>query len=188
MTGAGTLGNVPAAFLPALRARFGALVRELSKFGTVGGIAFAIDLAIFNVLLQTGFESLIAKTISTVIATTVAFAGNRFWTWRHRAHDNMARQYTLFFVLNAIGLGIGLSCLAISHYALGSIWPALQTPLADNISGQLVGTAVGTLFRFWSYKRFVFRATTEPDQGTEGQRPERHAANVATPSPVRDTA
>ena len=30
---------VLAAALPALRARFGALVRELSKFGTVGGIA-----------------------------------------------------------------------------------------------------------------------------------------------------
>jgi putative flippase GtrA len=71
----------------------------------------------------------------------------------------MARQYSTFFVLNAVGLGIGLSCLAISHYALGQIWPALQSPLADNISGQLVGTALGTLFRFWSYKRFVFRAT-----------------------------
>ena len=163
MTRAGTLGSVPAAFLPALRARFGALVRELSKFGTVGGIAFAIDFAIFNVLLHQGFESLLAKTISTVLATTVAFAGNRYWTWRHREHTNMARQYTLFFLLNAVGLGIGLTCLAISHYALGAFWPEFQTPLADNISGQFVGTAVGTLFRFWSYRRFVFGDTVVPD-------------------------
>jgi len=163
VTGAGTLGSVPAAFLPALRARFGALVRELSKFGTVGGIAFAIDFAIFNVLLHQGFESLLAKTISTVLATTVAFAGNRYWTWRHREHTNMARQYTLFFLLNAVGLGIGLTCLAISHYALGAFWPEFQTPLADNISGQFVGTAVGTLFRFWSYRRFVFGDTVVPD-------------------------
>jgi putative flippase GtrA len=163
VTGAGTLGSVAARILPALRARFGALVRELSKFGTVGGIAFAIDLAIFNVLLQAGFESLLAKTISTVLATTVAFTGNRFWTWRHREHTNMARQYTMFFLLNGVGLGIGLSCLAISHYGLGAIWPEFQTPLADNISGQLVGTAVGTLFRFWSYRRFVFGGTPVPD-------------------------
>jgi putative flippase GtrA len=161
----GTLGSVPASDASAqgrghsLRERLTALVRELGKFGTVGGIAFLIDLAVFNVLLQSGFETLVAKTISTVIAATVAFVGNRFWTWRHREHHNMARQYTTFFVLNAVGLGIGLSCLAISHYALGQIWPALQSPLADNISGQLVGTALGTLFRFWSYKRFVFRAT-----------------------------
>ena len=164
MTSPGTVGSVPAAFLPALRARFGALVRELSKFGTVGGIAFAIDFAIFNVLLHQGFESLLAKTISTVLATTVAFAGNRFWTWRHRGHANMARQYTLFFLLNAVGLGIGLTCLAISHYALGAFWPEFQTPLADNISGQFVGTAVGTLFRFWSYRRFVFRDAAAADE------------------------
>ena len=138
-------------------------MRELSKFGTVGAVAFAIDLVIFNVLLQNGLESLLAKTISTVLATTVAFAGNRFWTWRHREHSNMAKQYTMFFLLNGVGLGIGLACLAISHYGLGSIWPEFQTPLADNISGQLVGTAVGTLFRFWSYRRFVFGDAVVPD-------------------------
>jgi putative flippase GtrA len=171
-----------------LRAKLRALIRELGKFGTVGAISFAIDVAIFNLLLRAGWETLFAKTVSTVIATTVAFVGNRFWTWRDRAHDNMARQYTLFFVLNAVGLGIGLACLAISHYALGSVWPAFQTALADNISGLLIGTGLGTLFRFWSYKRFVFRATPTPDPGPAGQRSEQHATNVATPSPVRDTA
>ena len=129
----------------------------------VGSTAFAIDLIIFNVLLRSGSETLLAKTISTVIATTLAFLGNRFWTWRHRQHHNMARQYTTFFLLNAVGLGIGLTCLAISHYGLGQIWPALQTPLADNISGQLVGTALGTLFRFWSYRRFVFPDAAVPE-------------------------
>lgn len=169
MTGAGTVGAVPAAILPALRARFGALVRELSKFGTVGGIAFAIDLAIFNLLLlEFGFESLLAKAISTVIATTVAFFGNRFWTWRHREHANMARQYTLFFLLNGVGLGIGLTCLAISHYGLGAVWPEFQSPLADNIAGQFVGTAMGTLFRFWAYRRFVFGEAPIAEPGPAG--------------------
>ncbi|AGL20982.1 GtrA family protein [Actinoplanes sp. N902-109] len=183
MTKAGTLGFVPAAaLLPALRARFGALVRELSKFGTVGSIAFAIDLVIFNVLLQLGAESLLAKTGSTVIATTVAFIGNRYWTWRHRAHAGMARQYSLFFLLNGVGLGIGLACLAISHYGLGTIWPEFQTPLADNISGQLVGTAVGTLFRFWSYRRFVFGETTAA-QPTPEPAPVDPAPLVHDPTP-----
>jgi putative flippase GtrA len=152
----------PSGVVARLRERFGHLVKELGKFGTVGGIAFLIDSAIYNVLLPTGMETLVAKTIATVIATTFAFFGNRFWTWRHREHQHMARQYTMFFLLNAVGLGIGLACLAISHYGLGQIWPALQSPLADNISGQLIGTALGTLFRFWSYKRYVFRAAPLP--------------------------
>ncbi|GGL08544.1 GtrA family protein [Mangrovihabitans endophyticus] len=140
-----------------LRAKLGGLIREVSKFGTVGGLAFAIDFLVFNALLKLGAETLVAKTTSTVIATTIAFVGNRFWTWRHRAHHHMGRQYTMFFLLNAIGLGIALACLAISHYGLGHFWPVLQSQLADNISGQLIGSAFGTLFRFWSYRRFVFR-------------------------------
>ena len=168
VTRPGTLGSVPATITTdqgrghGLRDRLIALIHEVSKFGTVGGIAVLVDLAIFNVLLQMGSETLAAKTVSTVVATTVAFLGNRFWTWRHREHHNMARQYTMFFLLNAVGLGIGLACLAISHYGLGQIWAALQSPLADNISGLLIGTALGTLFRFWSYKRFVFRAVSVP--------------------------
>lgn len=186
VTAPGSLGTVPETSTltrPGLRVRLGALVRELGKFGTVGGISFTIDLVIFNILLHAGVETLFAKTISTVIATTFAFAGNRFWTWRHRAHTNMARQYTMFFVLNAIGLGIGLACLAISHYGLGQFWPSFQSRLADNISGSLVGTAFGTLFRFWSYRRFVFPAH-DADQHHE-----RQTASVTSPSsPVRDSA
>jgi putative flippase GtrA len=180
---------VPAAILPALRARFGALVRELSKFGTVGGIAFAIDFAIFNVLLHQGFESLLAKTVSTVLATTVAFFGNRYWTWRHRGHAPMARQYTMFFLLNGVGLGIGLTCLAISHYGLGAIWPEFQSPLADNISGQLVGTAMGTMFRFWSYRRFVFGDTAVPEPSRPTSPPAAPTGEpVATAQSVPPTA
>jgi putative flippase GtrA len=186
VTTPGTLGTVPETSPPphsGLRARLGALVRELGKFGTVGGISFTIDLVIFNVLLQADVETLFAKTISTVIATTFAFAGNRFWTWRHREHSNMARQYTLFFALNAIGLGIGLACLAISHYGLGQIWPAFQSRLADNISGSLIGTAFGTLFRFWSYRRFVFPARKA------GEQHEHPTASVTSPSSsLRDSA
>ena len=182
MTTAGTLGCVPdtSPTQPTgLRARVRGLIYELGKFGLVGGTAFAIDTLILNVLLHNGMEPLVAKTISTVLATSVAFFGNRYWTWRHQAHSHMARQYTMFFLLNAIGLGIALSCLAISHYALGQIWPALQTQLADNISGQFIGTAVGTLFRFWSYRRFVFRASAEVHP----------AATVTSPSsPIGDSA
>ncbi len=138
--------------------RFGHLVRELSKFATVGGIAFFIDFLLFNYLISLhGMEQLTAKTVSTVVAATIAFLGNRFWTWRHRKRSNPAREYALFFFFNAVGLGIAVACLAVSRYGLGSIWPQVfETRLADNIASFVVGTGLGTLFRFWSYRRFVF--------------------------------
>jgi putative flippase GtrA len=170
--GTGSLGGVPATvtgdqpsspgtrhgLLRSLRDRFGHLIHELGKFGAVGAIAFVVDFALFNVAIQAwGMEELTAKTFSTVIAATVAFIGNRFWTWRHRERSGMAREYSLYFFFNAVGLGIGLVCLAISHYGLGSIWPGVfKSLIADNIAANLIGTILGTLFRFWSYRRFVF--------------------------------
>ncbi|MDM4722479.1 GtrA family protein [Micromonospora sp. WMMA1363] len=138
--------------------RFGHLVREMSKFATVGGVAFLLDFALFNVLTAAqGVEQVTAKTISTVVAATLAFLGNRFWTWRHRRGPNPAREYALFFLFNGVGLGITVACLAISRYGLGQVWPQVfQTPLADNIASYIVGTGLATLFRFWSYRRFVF--------------------------------
>jgi putative flippase GtrA len=143
--------------------RFGHLVHEVSKFATVGGVAFVVDFVLFNYSSAVlHVESLAAKTISTVVAATVAFIGNRFWTWRHRERSNPARQYALFFFLNGVGLAIGLACLAVSRYALGAIWPGIfHTALADNIASFVVGMGLGTLFRFWSYRRFVFINTDD---------------------------
>ena len=100
-----------------------------------------------------------AKTISTVIATVFAYQANREWTWRDRQRRGWVREYALFFVLNAVGLAITLLPLAISRYALG-----LDSALADNVSANVIGIALGTLFRFWSYRRWVFPAVEkEPE-------------------------
>jgi putative flippase GtrA len=131
--------------------RLGALVRELMKFGVVGSVAFLVDLGLFNLLLQLTDKPLTSKTLSTVVATTVAYAGNRTWTFRLRSRSGLRREYVLFFLLNGVGLLIALTCLAVSHYLLG-----FTSALADNIAANVVGLGLGTTFRFWSYRRFVF--------------------------------
>jgi putative flippase GtrA len=131
--------------------RLGHLVRELMKFGVVGGFAFVVDIGLFNLLLHATEKPLTSKTISTVVATTVAYAGNRHWTVRRRERSGVRREYTLFFLLNGVGLVIALACLAVSHYLLD-----FTGRLADNIAANGVGLALGTAFRFWSYRRWVF--------------------------------
>jgi putative flippase GtrA len=142
--------------------RFAHLLHELGKFGIVGSVAFVIDVVIFNVLRAASVESLTSATISMVIASTVAFIGNRFWTWRHRERSGLRREYVLYFFFNAVGLLIALACLAISTYGLGSIWPVFASVPAENISKQIVGGALGTVFRFWSYRTIVFREIRDP--------------------------
>jgi putative flippase GtrA len=134
------------------------LAREAAKFGAVGAIGFVVDVGVFNILRYAGDpgvledKPLTAKAISVAVATVVTYLGNRHWTWRHRVRSGARREMTLFFLLNGMGMGIALMCLAVSHYVLG-----LTSPLADNISANVVGLFLGMLFRFWSYRTFVFR-------------------------------
>lgn len=155
--------------LARLVGRFQHLVRELGKFGVVGAVAYAVDFGLYNTLLiGADWETLTAKTVATAVAATVAFIGNRFWTWRHRERSGLAREYGLYFFFNAVGLAIGLTCLAISHYGLGQIWPVFETKLADNVASLGVGMVLGTIFRFWSYRRFVFLAPAEASTSDHG--------------------
>ncbi len=136
-----------------LRARVRAFYSELAKFGTVGLLSFLVDLAVFNAVLHMIDKPLTAKVLSTVVSATNAFLLNRAWSFKHRERTSMRREYGLFFLLNAIGLTIALGCLATSHYLLG-----FDSRLADNISANGVGLVLGTAFRFWSYRRFVWAA------------------------------
>jgi putative flippase GtrA len=149
----------PGGLIARLYDRFRDLVHELGKFGVVGGICFGIDFGLNALLLAMGVEAFTAKAISMAIAATIAFLGNRFWTWRHRESSGLGREYALYFFFNLVGLGIALACIAISKYGLGSIWPSVfDTNLASLLAGSFVGNVFGTIFRFWSYRRFVFLA------------------------------
>lgn len=145
--------------------RFRHLIQEALKFGLIGILGLFVDLPIYNWLVfnnptvlgpsEVGMlhhKPLTAKIIATVAATIATYLGNRFWTWRHRERSGMAREYVMFFVLNGIALLIAAGCLAFSRYVLG-----LHSWLADNLSANFIGLGLGTLFRFWSYRRFVFR-------------------------------
>jgi putative flippase GtrA len=138
--------------------RLRSLLHEALKFGVVGAIGFVVDVTVFNVLRFVGHPPLLehkpltAKAISVVVATLCTYAGNRHWTWGHRARSGARREVTLFFALNGVGMLIAVACLATSHYLLD-----LRSPLADNLSANGVGLVLGMLFRFWSYPRFVFK-------------------------------
>ena len=135
------------------------LFGELARFGAVGAVALAVDVVGFNLLRFAGGEGplydrpLTAKIVSVTASTTVAYLGNRLWTFRRQRSPTVAmhREFTLFVLFSAVGLGIAVACLAVSHYALG-----FTGPVADNIAANVVGLGLATAFRFWSYRRWVF--------------------------------
>ncbi len=151
------------------RSRLRGLLDELVKFGLVGAIGFVVDVGVFNLLRFDGafwpapleHKPVTAKVISVTVATVATYLGNRHWTWRDRARSGLGREYAAFFAFNGIGLAIAAGCLGISHYLLG-----FTSALADNISANGVGLVLGTAFRFWSYRTYVFRPTEDRTDST----------------------
>ncbi len=128
------------------------IYREMIKFGVVGLVAFVIDIGLANLLWHTVLSDKVttAKIISGAVATLFAWFGNRQWTFRHRRSRPAVHEVALFFGVNAVALGISALTLFISHYGLG-----YTTILADNVA-TIIGIGLGTLFRFWAYRKFVF--------------------------------
>jgi putative flippase GtrA len=147
------------------------------KFGAVGAFAFVVDVGLFNLLttdlwLGSGSPPLdghekIAKVISASTATVVAWLGNRYWSFRHRRQSSRGREFGTFVVMNVLAMGIAVACLAISHDVLG-----FTSNLADNVSGNIIGIGLGTLFRFWAYRRFVFTEFIDPEGRDRAEDPE----------------
>ncbi len=146
-----TLGCV--SLVSSLYARFRLLASELGKFGVVGLLAFVVTDAGTNLLhFRAGQGPLTANVIATVVAMAVSYAGNRYWTFRDRQRSGVRREGILFFLLNAVGLAIQLACLGFAAYLLG-----LHGKLSYNVA-LVAGILLATLFRYWSYRTWVWRA------------------------------
>jgi putative flippase GtrA len=150
-----------------LRGTIDVLYREMIKFGIVGAVAFVVDLGLFNILRNTvlsGYgggplsRAVIATIISAFVATCVAWVGNRMWTFRHRRNRPVHHEALLFAGTNGVALLIQAGCVGFSHHVLGQ-----ESLLAENVA-KLIGIGLGTLFRFWAYRRFVF--SEEPLEDT----------------------
>jgi putative flippase GtrA len=126
------------------------LWRELLGFGAVGAVGYVSD-AIFLNLLYHRVPSVLASAIAVSISTLVAYAGNRFWTFRKRDRRETRAEFGLFVVVSAGGFLIAVGCVAFTEHVLG-----LDTRLAVNIAQLGAGQVIGTLFRFWACHTYVF--------------------------------
>ena len=70
-----------------------------------------------------GFGAVGAKLTSTVVSTTVAYLGHRYWSFSHRARTGLRREYLLFAVVNGLTLALGLVMVAFARYGLGQESP-----------------------------------------------------------------
>ncbi|WP_225803367.1 GtrA family protein [Streptomyces sp. NK15101] len=137
----------------ALRMRLEGLVREVAKFGAVGAVGVLVDLGVFNLVRHFSDLPVVrASVIATVVAIAFNYLGFRYFTYRDRDKSSRTKELVLFLVFSLIGLVIQNGVLYAATYGFG--W---DTPLQSNFF-KFFGIGVATLFRFWSYRTWVFRA------------------------------
>ena len=138
----------------ALYARFRLLIHEGARFGVAGLLGLVVTDVSANLLrYQAGLGRLSSVAIAILIGTAVTFVANRYWVFPHRERSGLGRETALFFGMNGIGV-------AISEVPVALTYPLhLNGRLSYNIAVN-GGIALATVFRYWSYKRWVWPTGT----------------------------
>ena len=144
-----TTTDRPEGLITRLRNTSRIFVKEITAFGLIGVIALVIDLSIFKALSPDG--ALKAKLISALASTTFAYVGNRYLSFSHRARTSVRRETAFFFGINAITLVFSEAILAVAVYVFDQPHGGTAVFVVN-----LFTIGLGTIFRFWAYKRFVF--------------------------------
>jgi putative flippase GtrA len=132
-----------------VRSSWRILLKEITAFGLIGALSLIIDLGLYNLLAGNGW--LKAKLVSTVVATLFAYFGNRHLSFSHRARTTLGRETSYFFGINLVTLVFSELILGLFAYPLNQRGDHLVMNVVN-----LVTIGLGTIFRFWGYKRFVF--------------------------------
>ena len=134
------------------------IVRYAWKFGLVGGLGLVVNVVLFNLLrlgvFGTGhfFQGAIgASMVAVTVSILFNWVGNRYWTFREHRRKNYAKELLEYVIVSLGGMAFQLGSLYLSHEVLG-----YTSLLADNISGNLIGVGLGTIFRFLLYRFWVY--------------------------------
>ncbi|MFC7309941.1 GtrA family protein [Streptomyces monticola] len=137
----------------ALRVQLDQLIREIAKFGAVGGIGTLVNLVVFNLVRHTTDIPVVrASILATAVAICCNYVGFRYFTYRDRDKSGRTKEMTLFLLFSLVGLVIENGVLYAATYGFG--W---DSQLQSNVF-KFLGIGIATLFRFWSYRTWVFRA------------------------------
>jgi putative flippase GtrA len=149
----------------------GATVRRVGKeavtFSAVNVVATVVAIVLFN-LLAHGIAGvyrpgplngwpLTAWFLANCVGMGISFYGSRRYAFKHRRPSGPYGGALNFALVNLASFTIPMACLWITRNVIG--W---DSALADNVSANVVGAFLGMLFRFWAFRKFVFKKRHVP--------------------------
>lgn len=122
------------------------LIEQIMKFGVVGVIAFVIDFGVMVFLTEMfGIDPVISATVSFIISVIFNYAASMRYVFSHREGMSRTREFVIFVVLSAIGLGINDLL----------IWAGTDLASFDYRLVKIFATAVVMVWNFVTRKIFL---------------------------------
>ncbi|MBM6784193.1 GtrA family protein [Enorma massiliensis] len=122
------------------------LIEQIMKFGVVGVIAFVIDFGAMVFLTEVfGIDPVISATVSFIISVIFNYAASMRYVFSHREGMSRTREFIIFVVLSAIGLGINDLL----------IWAGTDLASFDYRLVKIFATAVVMIWNFVTRKIFL---------------------------------
>lgn len=130
------------------------LFAQVMKFGIVGVIAFAIDYGLMILLTEVfGVPYLISATVSFTVSVVFNYIASMRYVFAHKEGMSRRREFIIFVVLSALGLGINNVCL----------WAGTELLGVDYRLSKIVVTAIVMVWNFVTRKIFL-DAGNEPGE------------------------
>ena len=121
------------------------LLRQILKFGVVGGTAFIIDYGIFTILSQLlHIHYLIASIISFSISVIYNYILSIKWVF-DVSKKQTAKEFIIFIILSVIGLGLNSLIMYVS----------VDLMHIHEMISKIIATAIVMVYNFITRKIFI---------------------------------
>jgi putative flippase GtrA len=133
---------------------------EIARFSAVNVVATIAAVLIFNALAHgihgwfvgpLSGDPLPSYLIAHSVGMFISYYGSRTYAFKNRHAAGPGGGLVNYIAINLASFIIPIGCLFLTSSVLH--W---NSALADNISGNVVGSILGSIFRFWAFRRFVF--------------------------------
>lgn len=122
------------------------LIKQLFRFGIVGGIAFLIDYSVLFICTEyLGIYYLISSFISFTVSTVFNYIASVRWVFDVDQKKSQRRNFVLFIVFSVIGLGIN-QCI---------MWFGVEKLDLYYMLVKIGATAIVMVFNFVTRKLFL---------------------------------
>jgi putative flippase GtrA len=129
---------------------------QLVRFGLVGGVGFAVNIAVYALCVHViGIDYHAAAVVAWLVAVANNFILNRHWTF-DASHGPVHFQAMRFLVVSLVAFGVSLLLLTILVETAGiAKVPAQALAVATSMPLNVLGN------KLWSFRREVPMLSSE---------------------------